>query len=105
MKIRIGMAYDKETNETLYQLQFMFPNENRYKGYSYDMFKTRKDAQKALILHVNGKREYKYETNIEKEKRTIKGNKVTLSKVLFCHILVASSDLPESIIWFKSKNN
>lgn len=105
MKVRIGKCYDTRTEEILYQLQFKFPNETRYKGYSYDLFKTYEDAEKALNLHVNGKREYKYKTSIEKEKRTIKGNKVTLSKVLFCHILVASSDLPESIIWFKSKNN
>lgn len=103
MKTRIGMAYDKERNEILYQLQFKFPTETRYIGYSYDMFKTRQDAEKALNLHVNREREYKYEASVEKEKRTIKGNKVTLSKVLFCHVLVANSDLPESIIWFKTK--
>lgn len=103
MKIRIGMAYDKRTNETLYQLQFKFPTETRYKGYSYDMFKVREDAEKALNLHVSGEREYKYKASLEKEKRTIKGNKVTLSKVLFCHVLTATCDLPESIIWFKTK--
>lgn len=105
MKVRIGKAYDRETNEILYQLQFKFPNETRYKGYSYDMFKTREDAQKALNLHVNGERKYIYKASVEKEKKTVKGNKVTLSKVLFCHFLVADSDLSESIIWFKSKKN
>lgn len=103
MKIRIGEAYDKETREILYQLQFKFPDETRYKGYSYDMFKTREDAEKALNLHLSGEREYKYKASVEKGKRTIKGKKVTLSKVLFCHVLTATSDLTESIIWFKCK--
>lgn len=105
MKVRIGKCYDTRINKILYQLQFKFPDEARYKGYSNDLFKTYEDAEKALNLHINGKREYKYKTSIKKEKRMRKGNKVTISKVLFCRILVADDDFPGSITWFKFKKN
>lgn len=103
IKARIGMAFDKETNSILYQLQFKFSDEARYKGYSYDMFKTHEDAEKALKLHESGEREYTYKASVEKEKRKVKGNKVTISKIFAYHTLIAEHDLPESIIWIKFK--
>lgn len=85
MKARISKAIDSSSNELLYQLNFKMPGEYRYYGYSYDMFKTLGEAQKALKLYESGEREYKYKYS-------------TRAGV---HVLVADSDLPESIIWCK----
>lgn len=103
IKVRIGKAFDKDTNEIIYQLQFKFKDERTYKGYSYDMFKTEEDAKKALKLHENGDRIYTYKTSIEKVKRKVSGNRIDMSKKIACHILMAEYDLPESMIWFKNR--
>lgn len=101
MKIRIGRSFDKETNEVFYQLQFKLDGERTYNAYSYDVFKEESDAKEALNKHLNGEREYTYFVSIEKVKRTIKGNRVDVKKVLAFHVMSAKSDLPGSRIWVK----
>lgn len=101
MKIRIGKSFDKETNEVFYQLQFKLDGERTYNAYSYDVFKEESDAKEALNKHLNGEREYTYFVSIEKVKRTIKGNRVDVKKVLAFHVMSAKSDLPGSRIWVK----
>ena len=53
------------------------------------------------ITHLNGEREYTYFVSAEKVKRTIKGNRVDVKKVLAFHVMSAKSDLPGSRIWVK----
>lgn len=101
MKIRIGKSFDKETNEVFYQLQFKLDGERTYNAYSYDVFKEESDAKEALNKHLNGEREYTYFVSAEKIKRTIKGNRVDVKKVLAFHVMSAKSDLPGSRIWVK----
>ena len=59
------------------------------------------DAKEALNKHLNGEREYTYFVSAEKVKRTIKGNRVDVKKVLAFHVMSAKSDLPGSRIWVK----
>ncbi len=101
MKARIGKAWDKETNEDLYQLQFKLDGERVYNAYSYDVFSEESGAKEALSKHLNGEREYTYYASIEKEKTTIKGNRVDVRKIIVAHIMSAKSDLPSSRIWAK----
>lgn len=68
---------------------------------SYDVFKEESDAKEALNKHLNGEREYTYFVSAEKVKRTIKGNRVDVKKVLAFHVMSAKSDLPGSRIWVK----
>lgn len=67
----------------------------------YDVFKEESDAKEALNKHLNGEREYTYFVSAEKVKRTIKGNRVDVKKVLAFHVMSAKSDLPGSRIWVK----
>lgn len=101
MKIRIGKSFDKETNEVFYQLQFKLDGERTYNAYSYDVFKEESDAKEALNKHLNGEREYTYFVSAEKVKRTIKGNRVDVKRVLAFHVMSAKSNLPSSRIWVK----
>ena len=94
-------SFDKETNEVFYQLQFKLDGERTYNAYSYDVFKEESDAKEALNKHLNGEREYTYFVSAEKVKRTIKGNRVDVKKVLAFHVMSAKSDLPGSRIWVK----
>lgn len=66
------------------------------------MFLKRNLTQKKLLKkHLNGEREYTYFVSAEKVKRTIKGNRVDVKKVLAFHVMSAKSDLPGSRIWVK----
>lgn len=104
MKARIGEAFNRATKETLYQLQFKLGRESVYKGYSYDMFKTKAEAKSALEKHESGARVYEYNRSIEKIKRTQKGNVITVRKVVVCHVMSADYDLESSIIWAKVRD-
>ena len=53
------------------------------------------------MMFLNGEREYTYFVSAEKVKRTIKGNRVDVKKVLAFHVMSAKSDLPGSRIWVK----
>lgn len=101
MKTRIGKAWDKETNEDLYQLQFKLDGERVYNAYSYDVFSQESEAKEALDKHLSGEREYTYYASVEKVKKTIKGNRVDIKKVVVAHIMSAKSDLPYSRVWVK----
>ena len=90
MKIRIGKSFDKETNEVFYQLQFKLDGERTYNAYSYDVFKEESDAKEALNKHLNGEREYTYFVSAEKVKRTIKGNRIDVKKVLIFYYICYS---------------
>lgn len=105
MKVRIGKALDKSTNEVFYQLQFKLDDERTYNAYSYDVFSTEQEAKEALNKHLNGEREYAYWSSVERVKRTVKGNRVDIKKALAFHVMQAKSDLPGSRIWVKIKNN
>lgn len=101
MKVRIGKAFDKKTNEVFYQLQFKLDGERVYNAYSYDVFTEESDAKEALDKHLNGEREYTYFTSVENVKKTIKGNRIDVKRVLAFHIMSAKSDLHSSRIWIK----
>ena len=105
MKVRIGKALDKSTNEVLYQLQFKLEDERTYNAYSYDVFSTEQEAKEALNKHLNGEREYAYWSSVERAKRTVKGNRMGMKKVLAFHVMGAKSDLPGSRIWVKIDHN
>ena len=71
-------------------------------AYSYDVFKEESERKKkSFNKHLNGEREYTYFVSAEKVKRTIKGNRVDVKKVLAFHVMSAKSDLPGSRIWVK----
>ena len=60
-----------------------------------------KAPERGLTYSINGEREYTYFVSAEKVKRTIKGNRVDVKKVLAFHVMSAKSDLPGSRIWVK----
>lgn len=105
MKIRIGKAYNFNTREELFQLQFKLDEERTYNGLSYDVFKTELEAKEALEKHQSCERKYEYYVSIEKVKRKVKGNRIHMRKTLAYHVLSAPSDLPSSIIWIKTKHS
>lgn len=104
MKARIGEAFDKKTKATLYQLQFKLQISRTYNAYSYDMFKTKKEAKEALQKHENGEREYFCTGGVLNIKTTVKGNKVTEKKRVVCYIMSADYDLDNSIKWWNEHN-
>lgn len=105
MKVRIGKALDKSTNEVLYQLQFKLEDERTYNAYSYDVFSTEQEAKEALNKHLSGEREYTWFASFEKVKRTVKGNRVMDRKKVLFYVMGAKSDLPGSRIWVKIDHN
>lgn len=99
MIARIGQAFNRSTNEILYQLQFKLDGERTYNAYGYDMFKTEASAKDALEKHNSGVRVYKYCRAVEKVKRSKKGNTFTLEKKFAFHVMEAHPNIEGSLIW------
>lgn len=57
-KARIGLCFNKKTNETKYNIEFKAENSRYYHGYSTETFDSKSEAQSALEDHRSGKRVY-----------------------------------------------
>lgn len=103
IKTRIGEAFDSTNNRTLYQIQFKLDGEHKFMGFSFDMFQTKEQAEKALELHSSGERPYSYFNSAYTVKQKMKGNKLNIYNKLEYHVMAASK-LPESIVWVDVKD-
>lgn len=101
MKARIGKVINTETNEIFFQIQFKLDEERIYNGFSTDVFKTESEANEALEKHNSGERKYSYCASVDKVKRSVKGNRVDIKKVLAYHVLRAENNLPGSVTWIE----